>query len=166
MSELAVRRLTADDLVVYRQLHRLALIQAPEAFAETQAQDAARADAAVVEELVRGQTWGAFVAGRLVGKLIIDAPPYAAFAHTRWLHGVYIHPDARGAGAAEALLRGALADAKKAGALIAMIWVHEKNAAAQKFYQRFGFRQMGRIAKGIAVGGSYIDDVMMGMELD
>jgi predicted GNAT family acetyltransferase len=166
VSELAVRRLRAADLAAYRQLHRFALTQAPEAFAETQAQDAARADAAVAEELARGQTWGAFVEGRLLGKLVIDAPPYPAFAHTRWLHGVYVHPDARGAGAAAALVSGALADAKQAGAFIAVLWVNEKNTAAQKFYQRFGFREVGRIAKGIAVGGTYIDDVMMGMELN
>lgn len=162
----AVRALTADDLAAYRALHRFALKQAPEAFAETSAQDAARTDTKVAADLARGETWGAFVEGRLVGKLVIDSPPWEAFQHTRWLHGVYVHPDARGAGAAEALVKGALASAKEAGAFIAVLWVSEKNAAARRFYERFGFREVGRIAKGIAVDGAYVDDVMMRLELD
>ena len=162
----AVRVLTPDDLDAYRELHRFGLAHAPEAFAETSAQDAARSDEEVASDLARGETWGAFLNDRLLGKLVIDAPPWAAFQHTRWLHGVYVHPDARGAGAADALMRGALAHAKAAGAFIAVLWVNEKNAAALKFYERFGFREVGRIAKGIAVKGAYVDDVMMRLELE
>ena len=114
-----VRPLAPDDLAAYRALHRFALAQAPESFAETSEQDRARRcrHAAI---LARGEAWGAFLDGRLVGKLTIDAPPYAAFGHTRWLHAVYLHPGARGAGAADALVTGALASAKDAGAIIAV----------------------------------------------
>ncbi|MFT3726554.1 MAG: GNAT family N-acetyltransferase [Terricaulis sp.] len=161
----AVRVLTARDLTAFRALHRFALAHAPDAFAETSAMDATRTDTDTAAMLARGETWGAFVDGRLVGKLAIDAPPYDAFTHTRWLHGVYVHPDARGTGAAGALVDGALAAAKSEGAFIALLWVNEKNASARKFYQRLGFREVGRIAQGIAVAGAYVDDVMMQKEL-
>ena len=160
-----VRVLTSEDLDAYRVLHRTALEEAPDAFAETSADEARRSDAQVALVLARGETWGAFLDGRLVGKLVIDAPPWEAFQHTRWLHGVYLHRDARGSGAAAALVGRALATAKQAGAFMAILWVNEKNAAARKFYQRLGFCEVGRIAKGIAVGGDYVDDIMMRLEL-
>ena len=47
-----------------------------------------------------------------------------------------------------------------------VLWVNEKNDAARKFYERLGFREVGRIAKGIAVDGAYVDDVAMQMELE
>jgi predicted GNAT family acetyltransferase len=161
-----VRVSSAADLAAFRALHRFALAEAPAAFAETSAQDSARSDLEIAASLERGETWGAFCDGRLIGKLVIDAPPWAAFQHTRWLHGVYVHPDARGTGGAEALVAATLASAKAAGAAIALLWVNEKNRAARKFYERLGFREVGRIAKGIAVDGAYVDDVMMQTELE
>lgn len=94
-----VRLLTVDDLGAYRALHRFALREAAQAFVETLADDARRPDAAVAEMLARGEGWGLFDGERLVGKLVLDAMPYECLAHTRWLHAIYLHPDARGRGA-------------------------------------------------------------------
>jgi RimJ/RimL family protein N-acetyltransferase len=161
-----VRALTPDDLGAYRALHRHALTHAPTAFAETCAQDEARSDDVVAAFLARGDAWGVFAAdGALIGKLLIDAAPYAAFAHTRWLHAVYVHPDARGAGAAAALIRGATEHVRKDGVFKVLLWVHTENAQARAFYEKLGFREVGRISQGILIAGRYIDDVMMCLEL-
>ncbi|MGH6951808.1 MAG: GNAT family N-acetyltransferase, partial [Vitreimonas sp.] len=57
---MGVRQLTLDDLAAYRALHRHGLCEAPDAFVETPANDAARPDATVRAMLERGEGWGAF----------------------------------------------------------------------------------------------------------
>jgi len=155
------RVLKRDDLVAFRALHRTALAEAPHAFVESAAQDAARSDDEVTAILDRGETWGALQDGRLVAKLVIDVLPYQALAHTRWLHGVYVNPEARGSGAAAKLVDAAMQDARGRGVFRFVLWVNSENAAAKSFYEKLGFREIGRVPQGIAVGGTYADDVLM-----
>jgi GNAT superfamily N-acetyltransferase len=160
-----VRRLGVGDLAVYRALHRYGLEEAPHAFVETLANDADRPDEAVAEMLARGEGWGLFEGERLLGKLVVDALPYDCLTHTRWLHAVYLHPEARGAGQGAALMRAALEDARARGAARVALWVNEKNLAARRMYERLGFAETGRVPGGIAVGGALVDDVLMTLKL-
>lgn len=156
-----VRSLSLGDLVAYRALHRFALTEAPHAFVEDAAQDAARPNSEVAALMARGEAWGVFHNGRLVGKLVMDGLPYAPLAHTRWLHGIYLHPDARGSGAGAALLRSAIAHAQAQGVFRVLLWVNAENVAARGFYERMGFREVGRIDQGLSFAGGYVDDVLM-----
>lgn len=156
-----VRVLTGDDLEAYRALHRFGLTESPLAFVETLANDAARPDDAVRGMLERGEAWGVFDGERLLGKLVIDGLPYDCLAHTRWLHAVYLHPDARGAGAASLLLKAAIDHAVATGGRRIALWVNEKNAAAQGLYRRLGFVETGRVPGGIHIEGGDVDDVLM-----
>jgi GNAT superfamily N-acetyltransferase len=160
------RVLTRNDLAAYRALQCFGLTERPDAFADTIELDAARPDEVVAAMLARGEVWGAFVDGRLLAKIMLDCPPYPAFAHTRWLHGVYAHPDARGGGVAEALVRAAFDDARAAGAIRFLLWVSEVNAPARRFYEKLGFRETGRIPAGIKVAGRLADDLLMCMAAD
>ena len=159
-----VRRLTVDDLAAYRALHRLGLEEAPIAFVESPDEDATRPDGAIAPILERGEAWGVFVDGRLAGKMTIDTMGYATLAHTRWVHSFYVHPDARGAGAASAMLRGAIDDARAAGASRFMLCVNPENAPAWRLYEKLGFRETGRIPGGIRMMGRVMDDVLMVLE--
>lgn len=156
-----IRKLTPDDFAAYRELHRYGLSEAPLAFVETPANDAARPDSVVRDMLARGEGWGVFLSERLVGKLVIDALPYDCLAHTRWLHAVYLHPTARGVGVGAALLDAALCDGVANGATRFALWVNDKNAAARRMYERAGFVETGRIPGGIIVSGQNVDDVLM-----
>jgi len=158
---LTVRRLTPSDLAAFRALHRFGMVESPQGFVDVTATDAARADQAVEDMLARGEGWGAFDGERLVGKLTIDALPYPSLAHTFWLHGVYVHPDARGQGASGTLIRAAIEDAVARGARRVALWVHGKNAAARKSYERLGFVETGRVPGGIKIDGVDVDDVLM-----
>jgi RimJ/RimL family protein N-acetyltransferase len=161
-----VRRLTVDDLAAYRALHRLGLAEGSGAFVESLEEDAARPDAALIAMLARGEGWGAFQDGRLDAKLTIDHVPYAVLAHTRWLHAMYARPEARGSGAAAALVRTVIDDARRAGAIRFMLWVSAENERARRFYETLGFRESGRVPAGIRSKGRYIDDVMMCLAID
>ncbi|MES1199819.1 MAG: GNAT family N-acetyltransferase [Pseudomonadota bacterium] len=157
------RALTATDLAAYRALHRIALQHAAAAFADTPELDAARPDAEVAAMLDRGEAWGAFRDGALIAKIVMDAMPYPAFAHVRWLHAVFVHPDARGTGAGAALIRAAMAAHREAGAIVFQLWVNSENAPAIGLYERLGFREIGRAPKGIRIGERYVDDVLMSL---
>lgn len=161
-----VRRLTVADLGAYRALHRYGLVQAPDAFVETAAQDDARPDAEIAAALERGEGWGVFNGARLLGKLLIIRSPSAVLAHTRWLHVIYVHPDARGTGAGLALVGGAIDDARRAGAFRFLLWVNQQNKAARRFYEKLGFQEIGRVDQGIAAGASFVDDVLMQLKTE
>jgi L-amino acid N-acyltransferase YncA len=102
-----------------------------------------------------------FEGERLVGKLTIDALPYPSLAHAFWVHAVYVHPDARGAGASAALMQAAIESALEKGARRVVLWVNDENKRARRFYERLGFREIGRIPAGIMVADHYCDDVLM-----
>ncbi len=161
-----VRQLTIADLADYRALHRYWTIESPTSTIDTAETDAARLDADVAAMLGRGEAWGVFDGERLMGKLAIDALPYPSLAHTFWVRGVYLHPDARGAGASTALLRAAIDGVRAKGASRVALWVSGENARAQHFYERLGFRETGRIPEGIFVNGKPYDDILMVLALD
>jgi ribosomal-protein-alanine N-acetyltransferase len=58
-----------------------------------------------------------------------------------------VHPDARGAGQGVALLRAALAAARRAGATRMVLEVAANNTAAAALYRAAGFTEVGRRAK-------------------
>ncbi len=161
-----VRKLTLADLEDYRALHRHGLIHAPDSFVETAEQDDARPDLEIASMLERGQAWGVFENERLLGKLVIDGLPHAVLAHTRWLHVIYVHPDARGTGAGAALMRAAIDEGRRAGAFRFLLWVNDQNRSAKRFYEKLGFEEIGRVDQGIAAGASYVDDVLMQLKTE
>lgn len=160
-----VRQLSVGDLDAYRALHRFGLSEAPHAFVETLANDAARPDGVVRAMLERGEGWGAFDGERLVGKCVIDGLPYDCLAHTRWLHAIYLHPHARRGGVGAVLVGAAIAHVRAQGATRVALWVNDENAPARRMYERLGFVETGRVPGGICVGEGYVDDVLMTLKL-
>lgn len=161
-----VRKLAAADLASYRALHRHGLAEATGAFVQSVEEDAAIPDETVAAMLERGEGWGAFIDGKLVAKLTIDTLPYAILAHTRWLHAMYAHPDARGTGAAKALVDAAVTDARASGVTRVNLWVNPENARARRFYEQLGFREAGRVPGGLRQGARFADDMLMCLLLD
>lgn len=162
-----VRQLIAADLAAYRALHRFGLDEASTAFVQSKADDGKVSDADVEAVLARGEAWGVFDGPRMLGKLVIDALPYAVLAHVRWLHAVYLHPEARGSAAGAMLVNAALDHAAANGARRFALWVSSANPAAGKFYAKLGFAEAGRIPGGIAGPGGrgFVDDILMVREV-
>jgi ribosomal protein S18 acetylase RimI-like enzyme len=76
-----------------------------------------------------------------------------------------VHPDARGLGASGSLLRAAIDDAERRGALRVALWVNGANTHALELYKRIGFRESGRIPGGIKIAEKLVDDVLMTLEI-
>jgi L-amino acid N-acyltransferase YncA len=103
--------------------------------------------------------WTGFCAGKLAGHRLAATDPgtgdvvgwaalspvsdrcaYAGVAE----NAVYVHPDARGRGAGEALLRALVAGAERAGIWTVQCGIFPENTASLALHARVGFRVVGR----------------------
>ena len=79
----------------------------------------------------------------LVGFAYMEYEPvlYAELAtKVAWLHDIYVEPDSRNSGAGRVLLEAVRNEAKQYGASKVLLSVSLKNADAQQFFERNGFR--------------------------
>jgi len=162
---MTIRVLDAADLHAFRALHRLGLAEAPNLFIQNMDEDTKNPDSAIIAMLERGEVWGGFYGTELVAKMAIDVLPYSRLAHTRWLHELYVHPQARGTGFGTALVRAVLENAYATGATHFLLWVNSANTNAYSFYKKIGFHEAGRVAGGIIMDGHSADDVLMCLRL-
>jgi ribosomal protein S18 acetylase RimI-like enzyme len=140
-----VRRIAADEVDLARDIRLRALRDAPLAFGSTYEREIAfeRAEwERRVAENAAGERSVAFIVeprdGLAVGAL--DAAD-ATVAH---LYAMWVAPEARGAGAARALVDAVVAWARERGARLIETTVAEGNVAASALYERSGFVDTGR----------------------
>lgn len=137
----SVRRAVPGDEALVRSIRLQALSDAPAAFDSTLERERARTTADWLRWFTHGAT---FVfetpdgAKGIAAGIPHDSDPAAAFLVSMW-----VHPDLRGTGAADALIRSVLAWARSSG--LAYVWLHvgEYNERARKVYERNGFRLTG-----------------------
>jgi ribosomal protein S18 acetylase RimI-like enzyme len=142
---LTVRRVTADDVDLMRDMRLRALQDAPLAFGSTYAREAAF-DRAVWEQRVRANAAGersvGFVAdpsaGMAVGAIDEREPDVAH------LYGMWVAPEARRTGTGRALVDAVIAWAAERGARLLTTSVEVSNAAATALYAAAGFADTGR----------------------
>ncbi|MBX7432825.1 GNAT family N-acetyltransferase [Mycobacterium sp. Y57] len=75
------------------------------------------------------------------------------------LSKMYVLPEAHGAGASAALMRGALAHAARTGAACVWLGVNQQNRRAQRFYAKHGFTVAG--TKTFRLGSEIEQDYVM-----
>ncbi|MGW5424367.1 N-acetyltransferase family protein [Streptomyces sp. NPDC003943] len=162
----SIRTIRADEWEKVREL-RLAALQDPVAhlaFVETYEKAVAQPDSFWQERTVNGSESGAgrvrqFVAetpdGRWIGAttVIVERPSDAeplfgepAKVDQTQLVGVYVRPEARGAGVIDALFRAAVEWSwalPEPAVERVRLYVHEDNHRAAAFYRRFGFVASG-----------------------
>ncbi|MER8048189.1 GNAT family N-acetyltransferase [Streptomyces sp. NPDC094032] len=124
-------------------------VERPDSFWQERAEGASASGAGVVRQFVAE---GA--GGRWLGtvSVLVERPTdevrfgEAAVVDQTHIVGVYVRPEARGAGVIDALFRAAVewswALPEPAVARV-RLYVHEKNARAEAFYRRFGFTASG-----------------------
>lgn len=159
-----IRPVTAEDWSKVKDL-RLAALRDPAAalaFPTTYADAAARPDtfwqrraAGTGSRLTSHQLVAEEPDGHWIGTVTVviepaaadDAPPGAVSDGQAQLLGVYVRPEHRGTGVADALFVAAIACARGCGPppiTRIRLFVHQDNHRAEAFYRRAGFTRTGR----------------------
>ena len=144
-----VRRLSAEDWAVLRDIRLRALEEAPYAFGSTLEGESSRSEQwwkAGVDRLpwhgTRRIVW--FVAdgeGRVVG---LTAGVEGADGGHPEVMSMWVEPDCRGTGVAGDLLAAVISWAEGQGASALRLGVADDNLAARRFYERHGFVSTGK----------------------
>ncbi|SDG52313.1 L-amino acid N-acyltransferase YncA [Sinosporangium album] len=87
------------------------------------------------------------------------------FRHSAELRKIMAHPAARGLGLGALVVEALVDDARKAGLETLHLGVRGNNHGAIELYERYGFREWGRLPNVIEVGDLRFDDVRMYLEL-
>ncbi|MCC0023903.1 MAG: GNAT family N-acetyltransferase [Hyphomicrobiaceae bacterium] len=167
MSNIHVRRLSADDAESYRALRIEALKDAPKAFRDVAAEAEVR-PMVYWRELFGGTRtfFGAYDADKMVGQVNFMPETGQVVAHKGWLLGMYVSPLARGTGAGLALIETLLDYALTTPCRQVHLGVGDFNAAAIRLYERAGFERYGTEPRGQIVDGQVIDEHLMVRFLD
>jgi ribosomal protein S18 acetylase RimI-like enzyme len=88
------------------------------------------------------------------------APTLHSMAHVGQL-GTFLRPEWRRQGVGETLFHRALDFARECDFHKFVIQVRASNTAAQSFYRRLGFRECGRLARQVRIGGLEDDEIIM-----
>jgi ribosomal protein S18 acetylase RimI-like enzyme len=140
-AEGSVRRARPGDEESLRSLRLQALSDAPEAFDSTLERERARTIADWQRWFTHGATFVFETPDGLKG--IAAGVPHDSDPSAAFLMSVWVHPDLRGTGAADALIASVLAWARSAGLADVWLQVGKYNEQAQKLYERNGFRPTG-----------------------
>ena len=160
MSAFAVRKLAPEDWEAVRALRLEALRLHPEAFSADLERDANFTPEIWRERLAAGRTFGAYAGETLFGMVAWIPGGSKKTAHAGEIGGMYVREELRGSGAAAALMEAALADAATQLDQITLT-VNADNVRAIRFYERHGFRTVGRIPHSLRIEGRSYDELIM-----
>ncbi len=104
------------------------------------------------------------VDGKVVGNSEVEKRT-DDMSHVGYL-GIAIRSGYRGIGVGTAMVRTLVEESKKAGLKLIVLDRYETNEAARRLYEKMGFRETGRIPKGVYRDGKYTDLVRMVLELE
>ncbi|WP_329277967.1 GNAT family N-acetyltransferase [Streptomyces sp. NBC_01451] len=104
--------------------------------------------------------------GRVVGYVRLARPTsLASNAHVRQIQGLAVSDEARGMGVGRLLIRAAVAEARRRGALRLSLRVLGHNTPARRLYESEGFVVEGVQPREFLLDGEFADDVLMGRAL-
>lgn len=163
-----IRPLTPSDASAYSALRREMLADSPWAFAASPG-DGAAGDPAVFVHWIAQPDHTALgildddvAAPRLLGAASIYRLPRLKLAHRAYIEGVYVTPSARNRGLATALLTSALDLARSWPGITSVgLSVSENSPAAQRVYERVGFKAWGREPGALVTEGRAYDEIHM-----
>jgi len=138
----SVRRAVIGDEPVLRAVRLQALTDSPRAFSSTYERELARTTEDWRRWLAPGVTFLLEAGGEACGLVAGSRDPHNSSVVQ--LMAMWVHPDHRGTGAADALVSSVKAWAAEVGATQVRLNVVESNERARRCYERAGFRATGR----------------------
>jgi ribosomal protein S18 acetylase RimI-like enzyme len=149
------------DAAAYRALRLRGLLEHPDAFTSSHAEESER-PLAVTERRIAPDSpdwvFGAFVGAELAGVVGLTREPRAKNRHKAAIFGMYVAPEHRRRGIGASLVRYAIDAARAQSGLEQLVLtVTDTNVAARTLYEHFGFRSFGVEPRAICFGGTYFD---------
>jgi RimJ/RimL family protein N-acetyltransferase len=159
-SDLEIRRLTPDDAPVYRTLRLRALLEHPDAFTSSHAEDSEMPVSTTERRLASDSpdwVYGGFVADELAGIVGLSRERRAKNRHKANVFGMYVAPEHGRRGIGAALLRRVVEAAQLEGIEQLVLTVTDTNVPARTLYERSGFRSFGVEPRAMRVNAVYYD---------
>jgi RimJ/RimL family protein N-acetyltransferase len=101
------------------------------------------------------------VDGIIVGSCEVTQDSYDVSRHVGTL-GIGLRKEARGLGIGKKLVQLCLCESKKTlGLKLIRLYVFDTNKIGKSFYKKIGFKETGRIPRGVFQNGKYKDDIIM-----
>lgn len=162
-----LRRLAAPDAACYRALRLEGLRSRPEAFGASWEDEAPRPLAWFAERLERDAVFGGIsrTGSALVGVAGLTVPEATKLRHKGTLWGMFVRPEAQGAGLGGALVARVLEHAVQVVEEVQLM-VGATNTGALRLYEHAGFRRYGLEQDALKIGGRYHDEVLMTLKLE
>ena len=142
----ALRRLGPADAERYRALRLAGLRAFPHAFRPAVEEALAQPLSWAEQRLSKvGEYWfGAFDGAQLVGAICLRTQEGVKIRHSASLNALVVDPERQREGIGAALVAYLVDFARSLGGIRQLtLTVHEGNTAAERLYERFGFRQFG-----------------------
>lgn len=155
-----IRRLSIDDVEIFRRIRLEALSCEPSSFASVHDDWADLPDEEWRSRLSK-PVFVAFINGEPVGVMGLSCHRPRKMAHRATLVSVYVRKSERGTGVAADLLATVLDYARSLEIVQLELAVNAENAIAVQFYRRHGFVEVGRVPGGMIDEGREIDDIIM-----
>ncbi len=143
-----IRRVTVDDLDLYREVRLRALQDSPSAFGSTYSNELARPREQWAERVSRaatGTSWAVFLAFEEEACVGLAGCVDDDLGADRQLVSMWVAPSHRGTGVAAGLVDAVLSWAHGVGARTIALWVTKDNERAMRFYERAGFAVTGDV---------------------
>ena len=155
-----IRRLSADELELYRAIRLEALRSEPSSFATT-IEDWLRLSPEGWRAKMASAVFVAFEGNEPVGMMGLSRLTPSRMKHRARLVGVYLRKSLRGSGIAADLLDAVCDHAKSIGIQQLELAVSVKAAPALRFYERHSFEAVGRIPNALRDEGEILDELIM-----
>ena len=157
---MSLRRLSPADAALFRAIRLEGLTRDPDAFSSTFEEESERALSFFAERLAASAVFAACRGPDLLGVAGFYVQPGPKHRHKGTLWGMYVRPQARGAGVGARLIDAVLEHARAYVELVELTVISE-NQAARRLYRRFGFEEYGLEKRAAKYRGRYHDDVLM-----
>lgn len=159
-ADVAIRRLTVDDLDCLRDIRAEAIQAHPQSFGSPEEDEGGEAMMAAYRHWLNGTILGAFGGGGLIGVAGFYVPSYKRSQHRGHIFSVYVRENDRGKGIGDQLIKELLAHARSRVEQVHLAVV-STSAAAIKTYIRNGFEIYGTDPRVVRIGDTTYDNYLM-----
>jgi len=166
MATPVIRILQAGDAHLFRAFRLAGLRESPGSFGASLADELAMPEEEVAARITpTEQSWvlGAFAdPASLVGCIGWYRDKGAKVAHKSHIWGMYVAPEWRGRGIAQALVADVIARAGQVPGLIQVeLFVAVENTRAARLYEAAGFERVAVLPRALLTDGRYVDDLLL-----